>query len=87
MNVLSFRLFSWYSSGVFILIVIILILVYIIVFDGVSSLIIALFSSVITLPVFNSGKGDYNDLSVALGIKPGAYNLDNYDPNVYNLPI
>ena len=87
MNVLSFRLSSWYSSGVFVLVVVILILVYIIVSDGVFPLIAALFSSVITLLVFYSNNGGYNGLLIVLNIKPNVYNLGNYGFNAYSLPI
>ena len=89
-NVLSFRLSLWYSSGVFVLIVVILILIYIILFDGVSSLIIALFSFGMTLLVSynnNSNGYDYNDLLIALNIKSGAYDLGSYNPGTYGLPI
>ena len=70
----------------FVLIVIILTSVYAVVSDGVSSLITALLSSVMTLPVPYNGGGDYNGLLIALGIKPGVYNLSSYDPNTYSLP-
>ena len=69
----------------FVLIVVVLILIYIIVFDGVSSLIITLLSSVITLPVSYSSSGGYNGLLVALGIKPSACNLGGYGPGAYGL--
>ena len=78
MNALSFRLSPWYSSGIFALTMIILISIYAIVFDGVSPLITALFSSVITLPVPYGGGGGYNGLLIALGIKPGACGLGGY---------
>ena len=55
--------------------------------EGVSSLIVTLFSSVITLPVPYGGKGSYDGLLVALNIKLSAYNLGNYSPDVYSLPI
>ena len=85
-NVLNFRLFPWYSSGIFALIVVVLILIYIIVFDGVSSLITALFSSGTTLLVtYNNGDGGYDGPLVALNIKPGAYNLGSYGPGAYGL--
>ena len=88
MNVLSFRLSPWYSSGMFVLTVVVLTSVYIIVFDGVSPLIAALFSSDTTLLVTYSNNNDYYDgLPVALNIKPGAYNLGDYGFNAYNLPI
>ena len=88
MNALSFRLSSWYSSGVFVLIVIILTSVYTIVSDDVSPLTNTLFSSVTTLPIpDDSGDNGYDGLLVVLGIKPGAYNLGSYDFNAYNLPI
>ena len=86
-NVLSFRLFSWYSSGVFALIVVILILIYVIVFDDVFFLIITLFSSGMTLPVLCSSGSGCDGLLVALNIKPGAYSLGGYNPDTYNLPI
>ena len=85
-NALSFRLFSWYSSGVFILIVVVLTLIYTIVSDGVSSLIAALFSSNTTLPISYNGNSGCDGLSVALDIKPGACNLGGYSPGAYNLP-
>ena len=87
MNVLSFRLFSWYSSGVFVLVVVVLTLIYVIVSDGVSSLIAALFSFVITLLIPYNDSDGYDDLLVALGIKPGVCSLGDYSPNVYNLFI
>ena len=71
----------------FVLIVIILILIYTIVFNDVSSLITTLFSSGITLLVPYNNSNDYNDLLIALNIKPNAYGLDNYSLNTYNLPI
>ena len=73
MNVLSFRLFSWYSSGVFVLVVVVLTLIYAIVSDGVFFLIAALFSSGTTLLVLCGGNGGCDGLSIALGIKPGVY--------------
>ena len=85
MNVLSFRRSSWYLSGVFILIVIVLTLICIIVFNDVFSFITTLFSSVITLLI--SYNNDYNGLPVALNIKPGVYNLDDHNPNAYSLPV
>ena len=88
MNILSFRLFSCYSSGIFALIVIILTLIYTIVFDGISPLITTLFSSGITLPIsYNSNNNYYNDPPIALDIKPSAYNLGGYNFGTYNLPI
>ena len=87
MNALSFRLSPWYSSGVLVLIIITLILIYVIVFNGVSPLAATLFSSGITLLIpYNNGDG-YDGPPVALGIKPGAYNLGDYSPNTYSLPI
>ena len=86
MNALSFRLFSWYSSEIFALIVIILTSVFIIGVEGVSPLITTLFSSVITLLITYNNR-DYNGPPVALNIKPGAYNLDCCGANTYNLPI
>ena len=71
----------------FALIVIILTSIYIIVFDGVSPLTTTLFSSDITLSIpYSNSDNNYNDLLVALNIKPSAYNLDDYNPNTYNLP-
>ena len=81
-------MFLWYSSGVFVLVVVILILIYAVVFDGVSSLIAALFSSDITLPVsYSGGSGGCDDLLVALNIKSGVCNLGDYSFNAYSLPI
>ena len=73
----------------FVLIVVVLTSVYIIVSDGVSPLIITLFSSSMTLPIpyDNNGNYGYNDLLIALNIKPNAYNLDDYSPDIYGLPI
>ena len=85
MNVLSFRLSSWYSSGVFVLIVVTLILIYIIVFDGVSSLITALFSSGTTLLIPYNDSDGCDGLFVALDIKPSVYNLGGYGFNIYSL--
>ena len=89
MNVLSFRLSPWYSSGMFVLIVVVLISVYIIVSDGISSLIAALFSSGTTLliPYNNNSGGGYNGLLVALDIKPSACSLGGYSLSTYGLPI
>ena len=53
----------------------------------VSPLIITLFSSIITLLIPYSYRNGYDGLLVALGIKPGAYNLDNYGVNTYGLSI
>ena len=87
-NALNFRLSPWYSSGIFALIVVVLILVYIIVFDGVSSLIITLFSSGTTLLIpYSNNSNDYNGLLIALNIKPSVYNLGGYNPDAYSLPI
>ena len=87
-NVLSFRLSPWYSSGVFILIVVVLTSVYTIVSDGVSSFIITLFSSGTTLLVpCGDDNNNYNGLLVTLNIKPGACSLGDYNPNTYSLPI
>ena len=85
MNVLSFRLSPWYSSGVFILTMVILISILAVGVEGVSPLITTLFSSVITLPVSYNNKGGYNGLLIVLDIKPGVYNLDGCGPNTYNL--
>ena len=78
---------SWYSSGVFILIVVVLTSVYIIVSDGVSSLITALFSSGTTLLVSYGSSGGYNGLLIALGIKPGVYSLGGYGFSTYGLSV
>ena len=56
-------------------------------FDGVSSLIITLLSSTMTLLVSYNNKDDYNGLLIVLNIKSGAYNLGNYNPNIYSLPF
>ena len=85
MYALSFRLSSWYSSGVFVLVVIILTLIYTVISDGVSPLIAALFSSGITLLISCNSNG-YDGLSVVLGIKPGTYNLGGCGSNAYSLP-
>ena len=72
----------------FVLIVVVLILIYVTVSDGVSSLITALFSFGITLLVFYSNGGnDYDGLSIALDIKPGACGLGGYNSGAYSLPI
>ena len=72
MNTLSFFRFPWYLSGVFILVVVVLILVCITAFKGVSPLIIILSSFLMTLLVFYNG---YDGLSVVLSIKPGVCGL------------
>ena len=57
-------------------------------FDGVSPLTITLLSSIITLSVsYNDYGCSYNDLLIALNIKPGAYSLDDYSLSIYSLPI
>ena len=71
----------------FILVVVILTLVYIIVFDGVSPFITTLLSFVITLSVSYNDGDDCDGLLVALNIKPGVCDLDGYNPDAYNLPI
>ena len=86
-NVLSFRLFPWYSSGIFVLIMIVLTLIYIIVSNGVSPLIITLFSSGTTLLIPYNNNNNYNGPLVVLNIKPDAYNLDDYNFNIYSLFI
>ena len=70
----------------FALIVVILILIYAIVSDDVSPFTATLPSSIITLSIPNSNNSGYNDLLIALNIKPNAYNLDDYNFNIYNLP-
>ena len=75
----------------FALIVVVLTSVCAVVFDGVSPLIAALFSSVTTLLVPCSGGGGggsgcCDGLPVALGIKPGAYGLGGYGPGTCGLP-
>ena len=77
---------SWYLSGVLVFIVVVLISVYAIVFDGVFFFIAALFSSGITLLVSYGGGGGYDGLLIVLGIKPDAYNLGNYNSDIYSLP-
>ena len=69
----------------FVLVVVVLTSVCAVVFNGVSSFITTLFSSGITLLV-PCGDGGYNGLLVVLDIKPGAYNLDNYNPDACGLP-
>ena len=72
----------------FVLIVVILILIYAIVSNGVLPLIITLSSFVTTLPVFNNDNNDdYNGLLIVLNIKLSAYSLGDYNPNIYNLFI
>ena len=72
----------------FILIVVVLTSIYIIVFDGVSPLITALFSSSTTLLIpYNNNNSGYDGLPVALSIKPGACGLGDYGFGTYNLPI
>ena len=72
----------------FVLIVVILILIYVIVFNGVFFLTAALFSSITTLPVpGRDSSGSYDGLLIVLGIKPGACNLGGYSFDAYNLPI
>ena len=69
------------------MIVVVLTSVYVVVSDGISPLITALFSSDTTLLVPYSGGGSgYNGLPVVLNIKPGVYNLGGYSPGAYNLP-
>ena len=69
----------------FVLIVVILISVCVIVSNGVSPLIIALFSSVITLPVFCGSNGGCDGLSIVLDIKPGVCGFGDYGPGICNL--
>ena len=85
-NALSFRLFSWYSSGVFALIVVVLILICAIVSNGVSPLITTLFSSGTTLLISYNNGSDYDGLLIALNIKPDVCSLNGYSPDVYSLP-
>ena len=59
----------------FVLVVVVLILVCAIIFDGVSSLIVTLFSSGTTLLIPYNSDVNYNGLLVVLGIKPGACGL------------
>ena len=58
---------------------------YIVVFDGVSFLIITLFSSGMTLLVSYSGGGGYDGPPVVLNIKPGVYSLGDCGSNAYSL--
>ena len=71
----------------FILIVVILTSVCVIVSGGVSSLITALLSSIITLLIPYNNSDDYDGLSVALDIKPGVCSLGGYNPNIYDLSV
>ena len=85
---MSFRQSPWYLSGVFILIIIILILVYIIALKGVSFLITILSSSSIRLLI---GYNNRNDLGLGIinGFDvcgPNINGFDIYNPSVYNLP-
>ena len=66
------------------MIVIVPILIRIIVSDGVFSLITTLFSSGTTLLIPYNGSDDYDGLLIALNIKPGVYNLGNYNFNIYS---
>ena len=68
------------------MVVIVLISIYIIVFNGVFFFIITLFSSVITLPVTYGGRS-YNGLLVVLGIKSGVCGLGGCDAGVYSFFI
>ena len=63
---------------------IILTSIFVVGVEGVSPLIIALFSSVITLLVI-CGNRDYNGLPVALDIKPGVCGLGGYNAGAYGL--
>ena len=81
---MSFRLSSWYSSGIFTLFVVILILICVIVFKGVFPLIIILSSFVITLLVFCGG---CDGPSVALGINPGVCGLGGCSPGACGLSV
>ena len=58
-----------------------------VVSDGVSPLIAALFSSVMTLPVLCGCGGGCDGLSVALGIKPGACGLGGCGSGACGLPV
>ena len=72
----------------FVLVVVILILIYVIVFDDVFPFITTLFSSDITLLIpYNNNSGGCDGLPVALSIKLNVCSLDDYNPNTYNLPI
>ena len=91
MNILSFRQSPWYSSGVFILVVVVLTSVYIIALGSVSPFITTLSSSSIRLLV---GCGDYrngnnrNDLISGAIPGPGVARvslLPTIDPNAYSL--
>ena len=79
---------SWYSSGVFVLIVVVLTLVCAVVSDGVFSFITALFSSDTTLLViYGGGGGGCDGSSVVLDIKPGVCGLGGYGPGSCGLPV
>ena len=55
--------------------------------DGVSPLIITLFSSGTTLLILYSDSGGCDGLLVALGIKPSVYDLGGYGPGACSLPV
>ena len=66
----------------------ILTLVFIIVFKGVSSLIIILLSSFIRLSVlYGCDGGDRDSLGLEATAGPGINNLDAYGPGAYSLPV
>ena len=82
---MSFRQSPWYLSGIFILVVVILTLIFIIGVKDVSSFITTLPLFSIKLPVFYNG--EYNGLLIALGIKSGVGSLGGYNFNTYSLPV
>ena len=71
----------------FILFVITLISTYIVIFNGVFSLISVLLSSTMTLSVLYGYNGGCDGLLVALGIKFGVCSLGGYSLNVYSLLV
>ena len=84
---MSFRLSPWYSSGIFVLIIVVLTSILAVGVEGVSPLITTLFSSVITLSISYNNKDGYDGLLVVLNIKYGAYNLGGYGFSAYSLPV
>ena len=71
----------------FVLVVVVLTLIYTIISDGVSFFIITLFSFGTTLSVSYNGNNGYNDLLIALGIKPGVCSLGGYGFDAYGFSV